>query len=277
MSILELIDKEVGATQLTLMIKQALVDSALLEAHSLLDRLPHGLSNTAATTEALSQEAGLLRAARACAKAYDIAAAAGRYADALSMAQQEHALLLACPSLRQDQTQVAEALTRIACGLESLGRVQEALPLARQVVEVHEYAQRQGGEEQQQCQQQHQYNMEREVGLASAKVVLARVLTNASRPVEAMPLFQEALKVLRARHGDNHVSVIGCLNNMGGCLKALDRFPEALACHEHSLQVMVKAGHVDHPLFHTTASNIASCYYSMGRCVPFRTALHSRA
>ncbi len=84
---------------------------------------------------------------------------------------------------------------------------------------------------------------------------LASVLQHAGNPKEAVPLFERAVKLVKAVYGEAHPRYARALASLGGALQQLGKFAEARPYVERALAIEEAAVGPDHPelVFHLVA------------------------
>ena len=64
---------------------------------------------------------------------------------------------------------------------------------------------------------------------------------------EALPVYEESLKIKKYTYGSEHIDVAEGLNNMGVTHRCLGNYVDAEALHEESSEMYQKLLGIDHP------------------------------
>jgi CHAT domain-containing protein len=171
---------------------------------------------------------------------------AGRYADAIPMAQQ--VLAIREKALGPDHPQVATALGWLAALHDRQGRHAEAEPLYQRSLAIRERALGRDHPE-----------------VAKSLNNLALLYGNQGRYADAEPLYQRSLAIWEKALGPDHPEVARSLNNLAGLYSNQGRYAEAEPLYQRSLAVREKALGRDHPDVARALNNLAELYSSQGR------------
>ena len=129
-----------------------------------------------------------------------------------------------------------------------MGRYDEALPLYRRALQIHEKA----------LGPDH-------ASTATSLNNLAYLLSGMGRYDEALPLYRRALQIHEKALGPDHASTATSLNNLAGLFESMGRYDEALPLYRRALQIDEKALGPDHPDTAIDYNNLAGLFRAMGR------------
>jgi hypothetical protein len=113
-------------------------------------------------------------------------------------------------------------------------------------------------------------------GVAADLNDVGQALSDLSRPAEALPLQERALRIDEAAYGPDHPDVATDLNYVGRALSALDRSAEALPLHQRALRIHEAAHGPDHPGVATNLNHVGRALSALGRPAE-ALPLHQRA
>ncbi|MBX7106706.1 MAG: tetratricopeptide repeat protein, partial [Gemmataceae bacterium] len=88
---------------------------------------------------------------------------------------------------------------------------------------------------------------------------------DAGRLMEALPLFEETLRLRKAKLGPDHPDTLNTMNNLAVGYKAAGRLMEALPLYEETLRLIKSNLGPDHPDTLNTMNNLAVGYKAAGR------------
>jgi tetratricopeptide (TPR) repeat protein len=171
---------------------------------------------------------------------------AGKYADAVSLAQR--ALALRENALGPNHSDVATSLSWLAGVYQAQGRYAETEPLYQRSLAIQEKA----------LGRDHP-----EVGTALNN--LAGLYHNQGRYKEAEPLFQRSLAIREKALGRDHPYVAQSLNNLAELYRDEGRYADAEPLYKRSLAILEKALGRDHPDVAVALNNLALLYDSEAR------------
>ena len=135
---------------------------------------------------------------------------------------------------------VASVANNLAMLLQDTNRIEEAEPLLRRALEIHEAA----------YGNQHP-------NVAINLNNLAMLLQDTNRTEEAEPLFRRALKIHEAALGNHHPTVAKYLNNLGMLLRGTNRVEEAEPLLRRALEIDEAAYGNQHPNVAIDLNNLA--------------------
>ncbi len=173
-------------------------------------------------------------------------AAVGRYAEALPLYEQTHALLEQL--FHGDHASKATSLNNYAVCLQSLGRLDEALLKFEEALAIKK-----------------RLFPPRDSQLAGTLANIAGCLDAMGRSSDSLPKHEEALETLQKNFPGDHPDVATVLNNLATCLTELGRWDEALPRYEQSLAMRRRLFPEGHPDIASGLNNLASCLNDLGR------------
>ena len=152
--------------------------------------------------------------------------------------------------LVQQSTKIPEVkrLNLLLYSLYQQGKYTEAIPLAKQVLDIHEKA----------LGTEHP-------DYAESLNNLAFFYQTQGRYDEAEPLYKRSLDIREKALGENHPDVATSLNNLAGLYYSQGRYSEAEPLYQRSLAIREKAFGKDHPNVATSLNNLALLYDNQGR------------
>jgi CHAT domain-containing protein/Flp pilus assembly protein TadD len=171
---------------------------------------------------------------------------AGRYADAIPIAQQ--VLAIWEKALGRDHPNVATALNNLAGLYRSQGRYADAEPLYQRSLAIREKA----------LGRDHP-------NVATSLNNLAFLYDIQGRYADAEPLYQRSLVIREKALGREHPDVAQSLNNLAALYWSQGRYPDAEPLFQRSLAIWEKALGRDHPDVATALNNLALLYDNQGR------------
>ncbi|WP_235440906.1 tetratricopeptide repeat protein, partial [Limnoraphis robusta] len=142
----------------------------------------------------------------------------------------------------------ANRLNQQAIQLYEQGRYDEAIPLAKRVLEMY---QKLLGDE-------HPY-------VAASLNGLALLYHSQGRYSEAEPLLIQALEMTRKLLGDEHPDIAQSLNNLAALYESQGRYSQAEPLYKQALEMRQKLLGEEHPHVAATLNNLAALYESQGR------------
>jgi tetratricopeptide (TPR) repeat protein len=173
---------------------------------------------------------------------------AGRYADALPIAQQ--VLAIREKALGRDHPEVATALNSLAELYDELGHYAEAEPLYQRALTIRENA----------------FGRDHPA-VAESLNNLALLYSEQGRYAEAEPLYRRCLAINEKVLGRDHREVAVSLNNLAELYRQQGRYAEAEPLYQRSLAIKEKVLGRDRPEIATSLSNMALLYKLQGRNV----------
>lgn len=146
------------------------------------------------------------------------------------------------------ELEYAEELNRKVIELYQQGRYAEALPLAEQVLTIHE----------------------KELGEANPATAvslnnLGLLHQSAGDWEKAESLYQKSLAITQAVYGYNHLNTATPLDNLGGLYDDMGEYDKALSYYTGALAIREKALGPEHPELATTLNNLGLLYYGAGQ------------
>jgi CHAT domain-containing protein/Flp pilus assembly protein TadD len=171
---------------------------------------------------------------------------AGRYADAIPIAQQ--VLAIREKALGRDHPDVAQSLNNLALLYKNQGRYAEAEPLYQRSLAIWEKA----------LGRDHP-------DVATALNNLAVLYDNQGRYADAEPLYQRSLAIWEKALGRDHPAVAAALNNLAALYHKQGRYGDAEPLYQRSLAIVEKALGRDHPYVAQSLNNLAALYDNQGR------------
>eukprot|EP00798_Chlamydomonas_sp_ICE-L_P027643 gene27644-7282_t len=228
--ILQKIDSSIGATELNLQLKAAIVDSAVYEAQ-----------HTSATGEALYD---------IFSKAGNLLQVNGRYAEAEALFHQtlEARTLDLGPDHPDTLGSINNLALNLALCINDQGRFAEAEPYYHQAVEGHTRV----------------FGPDHSHTLGSING-LAECINEQGRSAEAEPWYLQALEGHTRMFGPEHPSTLASINNLALCINDQGRHAEAEPLFLQTVEGMACALGPDHPFSLMCINGLASCILKQGR------------
>jgi CHAT domain-containing protein/tetratricopeptide (TPR) repeat protein len=171
---------------------------------------------------------------------------AGRYAEAIPLAQQ--LLAIKEKALGPDHPDVAWVLAGLANLYDYQGRYGEAELLYKRALAIFEKAL--GPDD---------------LNVARTLNNLAALYYHQARYVEAEPLYKRSLAIVEKKLGPDDPEFARTLNNLSALYKEQGRYAEAEPLSKRSLAIREKALGPDHPDVARTLQNLALLYWKQGR------------
>jgi tetratricopeptide (TPR) repeat protein len=153
----------------------------------------------------------------------------------------------------------ALGLHRRALGLQRMGQVAKAIPLARQALEIYKEV----------LGEKH-----REYAISLNN--LATLYKDMGDHKQALPLHKQALKIDKEVLGEKHPHYALSLNNLATLYKDMGDHKQALPLYKQALAIKKEALGDKHPLYATCLNNLAALYKDMGG-LKAALALHKQA
>jgi len=92
---------------------------------------------------------------------------------------------------------------------------------------------------------------------------LAECHHSAGRLDKALPIYEEALRLRKAKLGADHPRTLITMNNLGTYYSGSNQTEKAIALHQEALPLMRTKMGADHPETLRTTGNLASCYWKL--------------
>ena len=148
----------------------------------------------------------------------------------LGLGQLEHVLERAEARFGEDHPETTEARSDLALALRTAGRNEDALPLARRVLD-----------------ERIAHSGPRHPGVALSRATLAHVLLRVDQPNAAERELRQALEIFDAAGLSESLGSAQTLMTLGTMLDADGRHREGLEAHERALAIRIAALGPDHP------------------------------
>jgi CHAT domain-containing protein/Flp pilus assembly protein TadD len=171
---------------------------------------------------------------------------AGRYADALPVAQQ--VLAIREKALGRDHPDVATSLNDLAGLYDDAGRSAEAEPLYQRSLAIREKVLGRNHPD-----------------IATSLNNLAEHFRDEGRYSEAEPLYQRSLAIREKVLGPDHPDVAASLNNLAILYQTEGRYANAESLHKRALAIWRNVLGADHPNIAYSLNNLAELYRTQGR------------
>jgi len=168
----------------------------------------------------------------------------------------EELLRAALAEAKDDSPGKSTALNNLAQLLQKTNRLQEAEPLMRRALQIHQAA-----------------FGEKDPTIALLLSNLAQLLQEANRLQEAEPLMRQALQIHQAAFGEEDPSVARDLNNLASLLQRTDRLEEAEPLMRRALEIDRTAFGEEHPTIAIRLGNLAHLLqetYRLGEAEPLK-------
>jgi CHAT domain-containing protein/Tfp pilus assembly protein PilF len=106
---------------------------------------------------------------------------------------------------------------------------------------------------------------EKHPNYASSMIMLAKLYENMDDYAKAEPLYQKALLIQRDVLGENHPDYLTSVNNLGGLYSAMGNYAEAESLYRQVVQIRKVVLGERHPDYATSLTNLAANYHKMGQ------------